>query len=269
MIDECNKNITGITLTPETEDLFYDGKFQALPKDKASEFHTIFSKGLFTCKRSRPDIHPTIAAFCTRVKNHTIDFFKDDTNGQVYQMSPIRISCSDQQTIYMLFSGMWTHIFLKSNRRGATTLGGGAIQYISRNKKLKTWSSNEDELVGADGAYTTILWARLFREYQVCNIYKNILYQGNKSNVLPEKFVIIVQARELVLWTFVIYFWYIILIGENFILSIAPLCKWSVTSFQNPYKGNRSKSSVSLSWDTNMFRPKSMWWHERVGRPKY
>ena len=47
MIDECTKNISGKAPTPGAKDLFSDWKVEPLPKVKASEFHTIVSKGLF------------------------------------------------------------------------------------------------------------------------------------------------------------------------------------------------------------------------------
>jgi hypothetical protein len=34
-------------------------------------FHTFVAKGLFACKRARPDIHTTIAFLCTRVNKPT------------------------------------------------------------------------------------------------------------------------------------------------------------------------------------------------------
>ena len=39
-----------------------------LPKEKAELFHTYVAKGLFLCKRAKPDIQLAIAFLCTRVK---------------------------------------------------------------------------------------------------------------------------------------------------------------------------------------------------------
>jgi len=36
-------------------------------------FHTFIAKALFACKRARPDIQPTVAALCTRVKEPNQD----------------------------------------------------------------------------------------------------------------------------------------------------------------------------------------------------
>ena len=67
MIDNFSEKIIGTSPTPAAEYLFAYGKGGPLPNYKASKFHTIISKNLFVCKRTRPDIHPTAAALCNRV----------------------------------------------------------------------------------------------------------------------------------------------------------------------------------------------------------
>jgi hypothetical protein len=75
MIEESSikLKVTDTAPTPAGEDLFKTGLGAKLNKEQAEEFHTIVAKGLFACKRARPDIHPTIAALCTRVKEPTIE----------------------------------------------------------------------------------------------------------------------------------------------------------------------------------------------------
>jgi hypothetical protein len=71
MIDESMLNLTPKDtdpIMPAAEDLFAEGSGDLLMKDKAELFHKIVAKGLFLCKRARPDIHPTIAMLCTRVR---------------------------------------------------------------------------------------------------------------------------------------------------------------------------------------------------------
>ena len=84
-----------------------------------------------------------------------------------------------------------------------------------------------------------------------------------------KKLVRRVQACGIVLWTFVISFWQNILIKATFPLIISPLWKWFVTSCQNPYKENCSKSFVSWLWETNTFHPNTLWQYECIGRPEY
>ncbi|MGC8546028.1 MAG: hypothetical protein ACP5NR_08830, partial [Athalassotoga sp.] len=58
---------------PASENLFAEGDGPKLDKDKAELFHTFVAKGLFACKRARPDIHTAIALLCTRVKSPNQD----------------------------------------------------------------------------------------------------------------------------------------------------------------------------------------------------
>jgi hypothetical protein len=44
------------TPTPAAPYLFAEGESEELDKERAEEFHTFAAKGLFTCKRARPDI---------------------------------------------------------------------------------------------------------------------------------------------------------------------------------------------------------------------
>ena len=76
IIDNWTENITVTSLTSAAEELFSDGKGEPLPKDKAVELHTIIAKGIFVCKRDRPDIHPTISGICNRVQYPTIENWK-------------------------------------------------------------------------------------------------------------------------------------------------------------------------------------------------
>ena len=47
------------------------GTGKLLDKAKSEVYHTTVAKGLFLCKRSRPDIQPTFSALSTRVKSPT------------------------------------------------------------------------------------------------------------------------------------------------------------------------------------------------------
>ena len=80
MIDSLSVKIEGIEKTPAADDLLSNVTGSKLPKDRAEEFHTTVAKGLFVCKRARPDIQPTVAILCTRVKEPTIvRLGQDDT----------------------------------------------------------------------------------------------------------------------------------------------------------------------------------------------
>jgi hypothetical protein len=177
--------------TPATDDLFAEGDGPKLAKDKAEQFHTFVAKGLFACKRARPDIHTAIALLCTRVKSPN----QDDWNKLVRlikycngtRQNKLILSTEDLHVIkWYVDSAFGVHPDLKSHTGAVMTYGGGAAQSISRKQKLNTRSSTEAELVGADDAATMILWTKLFMEEQGHTIEKNILYQDNKSTILLE-----------------------------------------------------------------------------------
>ena len=192
MIDECSYKIGSSTApSPAPEDLFAEGSSEALPADKAEEFHTIVAKGLYACKRARPDIHPTIAVLCTRVRKPN----GDDWNKLIRLLSylngtrkDVLILSADHPLVIKWFvdAAFAVHPDFRSHTGGIMTLGGGAVQSISRKQKLNTRSSTESELVGADDASQLILWTQLFLEAQGYDIDRNILYQDNKSTILLE-----------------------------------------------------------------------------------
>jgi hypothetical protein len=59
--------------TPAATNLFHVCDSATLDKHRADISHTFVAKGLFACKRARPDIHTTIAFLCTRVQDPTED----------------------------------------------------------------------------------------------------------------------------------------------------------------------------------------------------
>jgi hypothetical protein len=73
MINEFPEDLKKTSaVTPSNENLFkVNPKSRKLSKDKAEEFHTAVAKGLFASTRARPDIQPTIAFLCTRVREPT------------------------------------------------------------------------------------------------------------------------------------------------------------------------------------------------------
>ena len=177
---------------PAGDDLFNVGTSKPLDADKAAEFHTFVAKGLLACKRARPDIHPTIAALCTRVKQPNQDDWKKlhrllrYINGT--RNDKLILSADDLHVIkWYVDSSFAVHPDFKSHTGGTMTYGGGAPITMSRKQKLTTRSSTEAELVGADDMSVMILWTRLFMEAQGYNINKNILYQDNKSTILLEE----------------------------------------------------------------------------------
>ena len=178
--------------TPAAEDLFAEGIGGSLDKTKADLYHRISAKGIYVCKRARPDIHLTISSLCTRVRAPIQDDWKKMSRMIRY------LNGTRQDKLYLTADNLhilkWhvdasfaVHPDFKSHTGGVMTYGGGAVQSLSSKQKLNTRSSTEAELVGADDAATKILWTKLFLEAQGIEITHNILYQDNQSAILLEK----------------------------------------------------------------------------------
>ena len=176
-------------VNPSPPDLFAKGTGEKLEKAQADDFHKFLAKGLFACKRARPDIHTSIALLCIRVKAPNEDDWKKllqmmhFLNGT--QNDILTLIADDLSIIKWLVDASFAvHPDFCSHTGAVMTLGSGAVQSISRKQKLNTRSSTTAELVGADNASTMILWTKLFMEAQGYHIEKNILYQDNKSTML-------------------------------------------------------------------------------------
>ena len=61
MIEDFPVKMNKISKPPPAENLLDIGTEKLLDKAKSVAYHTTVAKGLFLCKRSRPDIQPTIA----------------------------------------------------------------------------------------------------------------------------------------------------------------------------------------------------------------
>jgi hypothetical protein len=177
--------------TPAAEDLFAAGDGDDLERQRSEEYHTFVVKGLFACKRARPDIHPTIAVLCSRVKKPNENDWKKVQRLLKYingtRKDKLILSTDDLHVIkWYVDCAFALHPDFKSHTGGNMTYGQGAPISMSKKQKLNTRSSTEAELVGPDDLSTLILWTKLFMECQGYPIAKNILYQDNKSTILLE-----------------------------------------------------------------------------------
>ena len=100
----------------------------------------------------------------------------------------LHLSAEDLRIIkWFVDAAFAVHPDFRSHTGAMMTMGGGAVQSISRKQKLNTKSSTEAELVGADDASIMILWTKLFMEAQGYEVNDNVLFQDNKSAILLEK----------------------------------------------------------------------------------
>lgn len=150
------------------------------------------AKGLFLCKRGRPDIAPAIAFLTTRVLSPT----QEDWDKLVRMMKFLRQTHNDKLTLaadddhiakWYVDASFAVHPDFRSHTGATMTMGKGAIYSVSRKQKINTRSSTEAELVAADDVIGSIIWTKLFLEHQGYPLKENILYQDNRSAMLLEE----------------------------------------------------------------------------------
>jgi len=163
--------------TPATDKLFLTNEFaEKIDDERAQAFLTTVAKGLFMCKRARPDIMTTIAFLCTRVR----DPDKDDWAKLLCMLRYLQGSRELYVTLRAEESNVikWygdasfaVHDNMKSHTGGSLTLGAGGI-------------SMEAELVAADDLSNSIIWTNYFLEAQGYKTKETVLFQDNKSCIL-------------------------------------------------------------------------------------
>jgi hypothetical protein len=127
----------GENLFAEGENLFAEGKSEELDTDRDAEFHTFVAKGLFACKRARPDIHPTIAVLSTCVQKPNEEDWKRlhrllrYINGT--RKDKLILSADDLHVIkWYVDCAFAVHPDFKSHTGGSMTYGKGTPMSMSR-----------------------------------------------------------------------------------------------------------------------------------------
>ena len=192
MIEEFQEfqPLTKPATTPAANDLFDVGSGEELTREQRELFHRLVAKGLFLCKRSRPDIHLAITVLATRVKAPNTSDWNKLVRLMRYLLGTremvLTLSADNLHTIkWYVDASFAVHPDFRSHTGAVMKLGrDGAVISMSAKQKLNTRSSCEAELVGADDAATKILWTKLFLEAQGYEVKKNILCQDNKSTIL-------------------------------------------------------------------------------------
>jgi hypothetical protein len=171
---------------PAGDHLFNLGTGAKLDTKRSEIFHTFVAKGLFLCKRARPNIQQAILVLCTRVRDpNQADWEKlmrvmeylNGTKGENLTLSADYL----RVVKWYVDASFAVHPDFKSHTSAMMTLGKGAI---AKNELVK--QRRKGKLVAVDNAATMILWMKLFLEAQGYDVDKNIVYQDNKSAVLLE-----------------------------------------------------------------------------------
>ena len=195
MLEPFKLKSTDTALTPAAEGLFDQNqeKSYLVGPNRTEVFHTTVAKGLFISKRARPDIQPTIAFLCTRVrKPEQKDWRKlmrllRYLNGTKKLRLRLNAGRSVNVIKFYVDASFAVHPDFKSHTGAIMTFDGdgGAVQSVSRKQKLNSRSSTACEIIGTSDVAIIILWTKLFLKEQgietVC-----YLYQDNASSILLE-----------------------------------------------------------------------------------
>ena len=87
----------------------------------------------------------------------------------------------------MVDSSYVVHADMKSQTRGALTLGKGTVYATSLHQKINTRSSMETEVVAVYDMLLQVMWMMHFLSAQGYRKYQSILFQDNLSAILLEK----------------------------------------------------------------------------------
>jgi hypothetical protein len=129
-----------VAKTPAGDNLFNLGAGAKLDTKREEIFHTFVAKGLFLCKRARPDIQQAISVLCTRVRdpNHAdwemLMRVMKYLNGT--KEENLTLSSDDLRVVkWYADASFAVHPDFKSHTGAMMTLGKGAMQSITRKQK--------------------------------------------------------------------------------------------------------------------------------------
>ena len=183
---EIQKEVTSLA----SKNLFrIDESSKQLDPDRAQLFYTTVAKGLFLCKRARPDIMTAIAFLCTRVREPTEEDWLKLLRMMRYLNGTKRLFLTlsaDSSNVVKWYgdASFAIHDRMKSHTGGTLTMGKGGIMNVSRKQKMVSKSSMEAELIAADDLSNSIIWTNYFLDAQGYASKDTVLFQDNKSCML-------------------------------------------------------------------------------------
>ena len=162
-----------------------------LDKECAELFHTMVAKGLFLCKRARPDIQTAVAFLSTRVRDPDDDDWKKLLRMMQYLKGTadlvLTLSADGTNILKWYVDASYAiHPDMKGHTGGYLTMGEGGIINKSQKQKLNAKSSTEAELISTDDVLPDCLWTGYFIEAQGYGAYKTIINRDNKATMLLE-----------------------------------------------------------------------------------
>ena len=130
-------------------------------------FHTFVSKALFATKRSRPDIHTTVALLTTCVQGPNEDDWRKLLRLMQYLRNttdmPLTLRADGTNIVKWWVDGSSSvHPDMRSQTCGTMSMGKEVIISTSIKQKMNTKSSTETELIAAKDLMPHILWTNYF-----------------------------------------------------------------------------------------------------------
>jgi hypothetical protein len=193
LIDNVPSDMTGTAATPGSNHLFnVNDDAEKLSPEMSDKYHQMTAKLLYLSKRVRPDIQPTVAFMCTRVKEPDVDDWKKLGRCIRYIRGSkeifLTLEADDSGKLeWWVDASFAVHRDFKSHTGMTISLGKGSPISGSWRQKLNTKSSTEAELVGVDDRMHVIVWTRNFLIDQGFNIQDIVVYQDNQSAILLER----------------------------------------------------------------------------------
>lgn len=193
MCNEFPEKLDTKSKYPWSDKLFkVDDKSKKLDTEKGSMFHTMTMKGMYLCKRARPDIQPAITFYSTRVKDPTEQDWTKLKKTLGFLLATINdvltLEADDTQTItWYIDAAFAVHVDMKSHTGGTMTLGKGSPDSSSLKQKVNSRSSTESELISIDDLVSKVLWTRRFIEAQGFVVKFNVVFRDNTSAMKLEE----------------------------------------------------------------------------------
>ena len=177
--------------TPAADWLFQTRECNKISEEKAIIFHTMVAKGLFLCKRARPDIHTAIAFLSTRVREPDEDDWKKLIRMMQYLNGTrelyLTLSADDTNILKWFIDASYAiHPDMKGHTGAVFTMGEGGIMNKSIKQKINTRSSSESELISTYDIMPDALWTKYFIEAQGYTNMRTILGRDNQATILWE-----------------------------------------------------------------------------------
>lgn len=178
---------------PWSENLFkVNLKATKLDHHKKAVFHTFVMKGMFLCKRARPNVSPGICFLSSRVSEPTVQDMIKLIRIIAFLLNtkedPLVLYADDSQCLFWFVDAAFAcHVDMKGHTGTLFTLGKEAIMSDSTKQKSNARSSTESELNGVDEKIKKIIWTLRFIIAQGFKVKINIIFQDNTSTIKLEE----------------------------------------------------------------------------------